>query len=268
VAILKSSSDTWASESAEGGLCKPADLDVWRVPLSSGLAPPEVVALLRPEERARAGRFFAAGDAYRFARTRAALRLVLARYVHPSPTSLVFDTRCRFCGGSHGKPTLIGESAPHFSLSYVNDLALIAVTTAGPVGVDVEYIRGSRDTGQLMRAVLSPDERAELSSVPRELHARQILLCWVRKEAIVKAIGRGLAIDPRSFAVTVSLEQPPRVVRSPTKNPEVGNWTLLDIPVGLDHVASAAIAFEEARVILRDFDFEQALATSCVSEQG
>ncbi|MET0449511.1 MAG: hypothetical protein ABW004_13945 [Aeromicrobium sp.] len=79
---------------------------------------------------------------------------------------------CRSCGSDrHGKPHVVmpdGHAQLHVSLSRSAGLALVAVTDAGPVGVDVEAVR------------------PEIEDLP----------AWVRTESLVKATGHGLTIDP------------------------------------------------------------------------
>lgn len=83
---------------------------------------------------------------------------------------------CRSCGSDrHGKPQVVGAPV-HVSLSRAAGLAVVAVTDAGPVGVDVE----------------------PTASTTREVD----VATWVRKESIVKATGHGLMVDPDSIDVT------------------------------------------------------------------
>lgn len=84
---------------------------------------------------------------------------------------------CRACGSDrHGKPQVVGAPV-HVSLSRSGDVAVLAVTDAGPVGVDVEHLASS--TGE-------PD-------VPT----------WVRTESVLKATGQGLLVDPDSIDLAV-----------------------------------------------------------------
>ena len=83
------------------------------------------------------------------------------------------------CGSDqHGKPYVLGLDATtpvHVSLSRAGQLAILAVSDAGPVGVDVEW-RAARG---------SPD-----------------VSTWVRKESVIKATGHGLTVDPDLIDVT------------------------------------------------------------------
>ncbi len=85
-----------------------------------------------------------------------------------------------------GKPYL-PDSRIHFNLSHSRNIALIAVSTVAPVGIDVEHPREFRSPDALAQRICS--ER-ELASV---LTPAQLLRLWVRKEAVVKGMGDGLA---------------------------------------------------------------------------
>ena len=81
---------------------------------------------------------------------------------------------------------------PHFNLSHAGGFALIAVSHAGPVGIDLEVERPisiSSDRRQRIEAVatrLSPDQPLPVAPDARFLQA------WVRLEAAAKAGGHGI----------------------------------------------------------------------------
>jgi 4'-phosphopantetheinyl transferase len=92
----------------------------------------------------------------------------------------MLDSVCARCGEAHGRPRLAGLG---LSVSHAGDLVVVAVSaTAADVGVDVELAQAS-------------DRMAELhplfpgGAVPD-------LAGWTRIEAVLKADGRGLAVDP------------------------------------------------------------------------
>ena len=97
---------------------------------------------------------------------------------------------CLVCGGPHGKPRVDG--GPHVSLSYAGGLVAVAVCAGAPVGVDVEVLAATAFDG-FADVALAPDE----VDGPPAHRAR----LWVRKEAALKADGRGLSVDPRTVDV-------------------------------------------------------------------
>ena len=88
-----------------------------------------------------------------------------------------------------GKPWVAG--GPHFNLSHSGQLALIAVCADAPVGVDLEAHRVLRNPDGLARRMCSPRELA-WARRQDDLHTA-LLRLWVRKEALAKAEGGGIA---------------------------------------------------------------------------
>ena len=129
------------------------------------------------------------GAAAKRARSHAALRLILAAITGSEPRSI------RFATGYRGKPYLPDPRAPHFSLSHSGDLALIAVTPDGPVGVDVERIRSDLDIAAFARDLVATRDIARIEALPPEQHERAWFQAWTRLEAVAKASGAGICED-------------------------------------------------------------------------
>jgi phosphopantetheinyl transferase len=109
----------------------------------------------------------------------AALREILAGYVNRPAESIQIDTTPK------GKPYL-PDSRIHFNLSHSRNIALIAVSTVAPVGIDVEHPREFRSPDALAQRICSERELASA------ITPSQLLRLWVRKEAVVKGMGDGL----------------------------------------------------------------------------
>lgn len=88
-----------------------------------------------------------------------------------------------------GKPWVAG--GPHFNLSHSGELALIALCADAAVGVDVERVHDLRNPGGLARRMCSARELAWVQA-SGDLN-RAVLALWVRKEAVAKAEGGGIA---------------------------------------------------------------------------
>jgi 4'-phosphopantetheinyl transferase len=105
---------------------------------------------------------------------RDALRALAAELVGADPADVTVRARCATCGGPHGRPVLGGSrdlDALHASVAHAGAAVVVAVSAGGPVGIDAEP-RG------------------------REAPPGTTLEEWVRIEAVLKADGRGLRIDP------------------------------------------------------------------------
>jgi 4'-phosphopantetheinyl transferase len=165
-------------------------VDVWAIPLAGADAARN---LLSEEEIARANRFKFEEDRVRWSVARSALRLVLSKYAGGDPMHIDF----RY--GEHGKPALIRGGDIEFNLSHAGDWALIAVTRAVPVGVDIERIREKIDMAPLL-------ERLGESNLPAardELYQR-----WTQREARSKAAGGALFDMPPDTIRATRLNAP------------------------------------------------------------
>jgi 4'-phosphopantetheinyl transferase len=164
---------------------------VWRLPLA--VSGPQLQALRRvlsQEEADRADRFHFEADRDRFVVARVGLRSVLSVYTGVAPHQVALSY------GSHGKPR-ISETASarklEFNLSHSCDWALVAVTQGQAVGVDIERVRAIADMESIARSIFTPPECDALSHAEPSAKASVFFRLWTRKEAVVKAMGSGLA---------------------------------------------------------------------------
>jgi 4'-phosphopantetheinyl transferase len=193
-------------------------VDVWWA--RPVLHAPRLVALLDAHERDRLERFRRPADTARYLAAHALTRLVLAARMGTDPAAIVIDRTCR-CGKPHGKPTV---PEMHFSLTHSGDRVGVALSTEGPIGLDVEEYRELADLDGLAGHALSADE-------PRPTSAAAFLQVWTRKEALLKATGDGLS-SPMN-AITLSGAQ----LVAWTDGPQA--W-LVDLSAGPDHPAAIA----------------------------
>lgn len=73
----------------------------------------------------------------------------------------------------------------------------VALWCGGPVGVDVERVRLGIIDDALLGLALHPDERA----AAEEAGAPGFFALWTRKEAVLKALGVGLALPPAALCL-------------------------------------------------------------------
>lgn len=177
-----------ASSAARHALPGPLALDdgsmpfpVWLVRSGAPLSPQDL-ALLSEEERGRAARLREPAQRHRNLQVRLTLR-TLVEQVCGIPAGRQCYTRNRW-----GKPMLVEEPSLRFSLSYSGDCGLIGISTEFEIGVDLERQREVADATELATLCFASEERAEAS--------RCFVLAWTRKEACLKALGRGLQIRP------------------------------------------------------------------------
>ncbi|MFK0167056.1 4'-phosphopantetheinyl transferase family protein [Rhizobium sp. NPDC090279] len=101
--------------------------------------------------------------------------------------------------GPNGKPFV--PDGPHFNLSHSAGMALLAVSDGGPVGIDLEIEGHGRNLAAAAALTLAPAEQSCFEAATPEDQGRLLRRAWVRKEAVLKAVGCGLRADPRSLIV-------------------------------------------------------------------
>jgi phosphopantetheinyl transferase len=152
---------------------------------------PAALEDLTAPERARAGRFRHQGARRAFIVMRHALRRVLADRLGVAAGEVAVLL------SGYGKPSV--ASGPFFCLSHSADKGLLAISEAGPIGVDIEQpnrLNESDDPIALARTAFHPREVDWLTSLPVSARMPAFYAIWCRREALLKAAGVGIAVDP------------------------------------------------------------------------
>jgi 4'-phosphopantetheinyl transferase len=168
-------------------------LHVWRVDLNRLKESSLEIDLLSIDEVGRANRLRASKSRWRFQASRIALRKILAAYMECTPSELKFGY------GDAGKPTLKAHHKDRelanlsFNLSHSDQLALLAVSGTGSVGVDVEKIRERPAIDRIVQRHFSPKEREGWLMLGTSDRLTEFYRVWTRKEALLKASSLGLS---------------------------------------------------------------------------
>lgn len=213
---------------------------LWTIPVRAAT----IETGLSSAERDRMEKMRAAGappaDQDSFATSRALLRAALGAWMGVGRGDVTVRSVCSACGGAdHGRPVVpqvLGAARPpQISLTHAGDVVAVAISDVGPVGVDVEPHREPFDGFD--DVALAPAERAELRTLePRDATTAR-LRAWVRKEAVLKATGAGLAVDPRGVVVR-GCRGRPELVRLPAQE-DVAGWRLWDLDLAGPGVGAA-----------------------------
>lgn len=177
------------------------------------------------------------------------LRRLLGAELQRAPEALVFEA------GTHGKPRLAGADAGsglEFNLSHSGDHAMLGCAWRRELGVDIEQWRQMRDEAALVRRFFSPAEQAAYAALPAGRRSRGFFQCWTRKEAYVKAVGRGLGLPLDSFDVSLDDGEGARLLRcSPLGGKELP-WCLSAPDVGEQVSAAVVLAAEHCALLPAD----------------
>lgn len=114
----------------------------------------------------------------------------LLRTLLPDPAARITNA-CDRCGGPHGR-VRAEQTGMLAAVAYAGGYAFVCVapeTVAAAVGIDAEALTDGRRDAAGLTGVVRPGETASVRD-------------WTRIEAVLKADGRGLSVDPSHVAVT------------------------------------------------------------------
>ncbi len=206
---------------------------VWGTAAAVLALEPDPVALLDPGERSRRDALTRAEARGRFTAGRVLLRYTLGRALGVEPIAL------RFALGEHGKPALDPPipGAPAFNLAHTGDVVALALAPAAAVGLDLEVLAERTAAARIAERRFAPAEAAWLAAVSAERRMLTFLRLWTAKEAVLKALGTGVA----GGLATVELAPAPdgglRIVRLPAAGP----WSLHELSLRPSLLAAVAL---------------------------
>lgn len=216
----------------------PGEIHVWNANLNRKL--PFVHSMfetLSANEKLRAAKFRFERDRNHFVVGRGFLRSVLAGYLGLSAGEIQFSYS-RF-----GKPSLI-LAAQHpplqFNLSHSNGMALLAVSSANEIGIDIEFVDQDFDWGRIADNYFSPRELSEMKALSEYRQTEAFFTGWTRKEACIKALGMGLSYPLNQFEVSMESSDP-RLVMLNDEFKQTRKWSLVSIPTEPGYLAAMAV---------------------------
>jgi len=215
------------------------EVHVWRAALE---APLNVVNLLQrvlsPDEYDHARRFYFEKDRRHWIVAHGILRLLLGRYLDVEASEL------KFVINDYGKPALAQsphEARLHFNLSHSGELALYAFAYDREVGIDVEHIRVTLDYEEVASHYFSSYECAVLHALPISLWEEAFFSCWTRKEAYIKARGKGLSLPLDQFDVSLTPGEPAALLTDRKDPSAPAHWSLCTLSPGVGYAGTVAI---------------------------
>jgi 4'-phosphopantetheinyl transferase len=219
----------------------------WAVPL------PAEAKYLQLLDSVEAGRFEAYRndiDKRRFLTGRALAKTVVGEWLGRSPKEVEFDAACEDCGKPHGRPRVPGADLT-FSISHSGDRIGLAMTAGPPVGIDVETATRTVDDS-LIEYALNSVENATLAGLAGDDKSRAFFTYWTRKEALMKATGKGLRIPLQSITLSGPGE-PARLVSSDHEELGTAHTRLADLDPGDGYRAAVAVLTDQEIKVSEEF---------------
>ena len=145
---------------------------------------PSLIEYLNAEELQRSQKYHFEKDSNRFVICRVLLKFILARYTGLDISKVFIEK------DENKKPYLSIDKSCNFNVSHAEDFGIIAVSN-NAVGVDVEYLNKNFDYSDILSHVFSSQEIETIINADNKDYT--FYKFWTRKEAIVKATGKGIS---------------------------------------------------------------------------
>ena len=217
------------------------EIHVWHGSLAAAPTP------VSPAEAARAGRMRSPRRRHEFLVCRGVLRRILGTALGVDPLAVPIVE------GEHGKPRLGPDRRLPpigFNVSHSGSRFVVAVARGMAPGVDVERMRPRRSIAALARRFFSPAEREAVGADPDRLRA--FYRVWSRKEAVIKADGRGVGLGLDRF--DVSAGEPPVLCAARWAGAapdEASRWSLASLEAGAGYAGAVAVRSPAITVVVR-----------------
>ena len=244
------------------------EVHVWRFSLlCAGTETDRLQSLLTADERDRAHRFRYERHRSAYIACRAGLRILLGRYLDRTTNPQARSSSPRLPNGetpelcpaplsrhgyysgtlhvnAFGKPFLPPEHSDQdlrFNVSHSGGVALIAIAQGREVGVDIEAIRSGADHLAISERFFSERERSALRTLSSTRQRDAFFACWTRKEAYIKARGKGLSIPLDQFDVSLEPDAPARLLASRDDPAQEARWSMVALDPGPGFAAALVV---------------------------
>lgn len=188
---------------------------------------------LAGNELLRAEKFYFEKDKINYIFSRGVLRNIISSYSGEHPKDIHFSYN------QYGKPFLQGSNLS-FNVSHSGNKILYAFTIAFSIGVDIESFKNNIDFLSIAKRFFSNNEYEKLCSIDPKWQQLAFYRCWTRKEAYIKAIGRGLHCPLTSFEVSLLPSEEPMLLRSEANQTNREIYKLVEILLDENYIASIA----------------------------
>jgi 4'-phosphopantetheinyl transferase len=210
----------------------------------------QIKTSLSKDEHIIANKFHFKHDRHRYMLSHGILREILSQYLFITPESICFSR------DETGKPVL--EPNPgqiQFNMSHSGEMALFAFTQRHTVGVDIEHVHPIKDLEATAKLFLSSTEMNPFLNLPQKMRLESFFRAWTRKEALTKAMGRGLAMPLDQLEVGVNPMQRSMFKLSELDGISQETWQLVDLTPAHHYVG--ALAMQSVEVSLCFFTYPQ-----------
>jgi len=226
---------TWSSAPPTYPSFKDKELHIWRIALPvDAIIRKNFSKILSSEEDVQLKKYHFEIDRDRFLVSRGGLRSVLARYLHILPQTISFKYN------KYGKPYL-HRSKLRFNVSHSGNYILYAITEAVNIGIDIEECKHDIDFLSIAKYFFSKNEYNKFLTVQPSERRLAFYRCWTRKEAVLKALGKGLFFPLHQLEVGFLPLEKIKFWNFLVRIPKNGLYQLYEIPFEENYIITIAI---------------------------
>ncbi|GAB6141319.1 4'-phosphopantetheinyl transferase superfamily protein [Methylosoma difficile] len=191
---------------------------------------PHPTNLLDQHERSRANKLL---EPYktRYVEAHERLRLLLGDYLQAQPDSI------KIVADNFGKPYLPEYPHVSFNLSHSHHYMVIALSKACLLGIDIEFCQPRKNLAALAKKCFSVEEFNFWNGLDAEAKTRSFYQLWTKKEAFVKATGRGIALGLKNCVINFENQQ---LAKIPPEYGEASAWHLQEIEIDEEYCCAVA----------------------------
>jgi len=195
------------------------EVHIWRASL---LADPATVQqhkqILNQEEVKRSERYHFEKDQRQYILARSILRRLLGQYLGMDPEAIKIGKLPK------EKPYLPHHSL-EFNISHAGNWVVFAFSHQ-PIGIDIEVIDPTLDLEVMATQFFAPAEVQDFLSTPKADRPLAFFNAWTRKEALITAIGDGLAAPLDEFEVSLLPGEPAQLKAMRLEGITIADWRL------------------------------------------
>jgi 4'-phosphopantetheinyl transferase len=172
---------------------------VWQARIdNSSVYSEDTSSTLSQDERERAHKFQFQKDREHFILRHYQLRLILSKYCGCQPHEI------KFRYNSYKKPFIFMPEFKEikFNISFSHDLMLVGLNRHKDIGIDIEKVHEIHD---LETVAVNNFSSRELKILNETLDkTKTFFKIWTRKEAFIKATGKGMYYPLKTFCVNIN----------------------------------------------------------------
>lgn len=179
--------------------------------------------LLSFNELSRAERYYKEIDKNRFIISRSVLKFILAAHTNLDARNITLDYY------PNKKPYLASHPWLCFNVSHSGNIAVIAISRK-EVGIDIEYISENFNFTNLLSTIFNDKEILAIKNAEDNKYA--FYNSWTRKEAFVKALGKGIDDDFKNIPCLDGQHSLDFLLIGTTENWQIESFEIADKYVG------------------------------------